>query len=79
MIDLIAQNYVSYSLKITGDIRTELDKLALQSKTRPVVFFFNEFKSNRIMFDEAGINWTQTYDSSTCARFLPEITTELCD
>jgi hypothetical protein len=56
--------------------------LAEQSKTQPILIHFNEFKSNRIMFAEAGITYVNVTDPADCkdaAFFLPENTTQLCE
>jgi len=50
----------------------------MESQSQPALIHFNEFKSNRIMFDEAGIQYVSVASGTGCENFLPENTTQLC-
>ena len=78
---LIAQSYVSFNLQTSAAISTKLATLALSSRKSPVLVYFNEYKSTRVMLHEAGVNYVSTTDHANCptfSRLLPENTTEFC-
>jgi hypothetical protein len=78
---LIAQSYVSFNLQTSAAISTKLATLALISRKSRVLVYFNEYKSTRVMLQEAGVNYVSTTDHANCptfSRLLPENTTEFC-
>lgn len=79
---LIAQSYISYNTKTSAEIGTDLQDLAARSQKAPILVYFNEFKSTRVMLQEAGVNYVTTTNEASCpgrfARILPENTTEFC-
>jgi hypothetical protein len=78
---LIGNSYFSYEAQTTAEIGSTLSTLAEQSQTQPILIHFNEFKSDRIMFAEAGINYINVVNIADCKNptlFLPENTTQLC-
>lgn len=79
---LIANVYVNYALTTSATWKTELTQLATDSQTAPVQVLFNEFKSNRIVLQEAGINYTTVPNAADCVNpqeLLPESTTDFCN
>ncbi len=79
---LIGQSYVSYNIQTSAAIRSGLVDLAARSQNRPLLIHFNEFRSNRIMFADAGLNYVVIPEASKCIgarNILPENTTKLCD
>lgn len=79
---LIAKTYIGYNIKISSEIAADLNTLAQESQKKSVRVYFNEFRSTRMMLDEAGVNYTVTNNPNSCLKgfreLLPENTTEFC-
>jgi hypothetical protein len=78
---LVASSYIRYNLKSSATTEKNLQMLALRSRTQPILVHFKEFKSTRVMLNEAGVRYRTTDDARACKTFqrvLPENTTEFC-
>jgi hypothetical protein len=80
---LVANAYVAYNLQTSAEIAQELATLKADAEVSPILVYFNEFKSTRVMLQEAGINYITTADINACPKpgfrqLLPENTTEFC-
>lgn len=79
---LISSTYVAYNLQQSQAIASALSTLAARSKTENVLVYYNEFRSTRMMLDEAGVNYTVTNNPNSCLKgfqyLLPDNTTEFC-
>lgn len=78
---LIAKTYISHNLASSRQIEQILSDLSKKSQKRPILVKINQFKSNRIMLEQANIRYISTPDPKACPTFkrlLPQSTTEFC-
>lgn len=79
---LIGSTYVVYNLQQSKAIAAALSTLAAESKTESVLVYYNEFRSTRMMLNEAGVRYTVTNNPNSCLKgfqyLLPDNTTEFC-
>jgi hypothetical protein len=79
---LIGQTSIAYDLKISSEIAADLPAMAQASQTHPYVVYFTDFRSTRVMLDEAGVRYTVTNNPNSCRngfrQLLPENTTQFC-
>jgi len=79
---IIGETYVTYNMQTSRTIAGDLASMAAASETQSVLVYFNEFRSTRMMLNEAGVRYTVTNNPDSCRngfqRLLPENTTEFC-